>query len=300
MSDHTSHTANTSFGALQNAAASLDPVATVIQTFDNVSALLATIDDEAAQTPTALPRWSVRDTVAHMAGTERMLGGQPVPGHEDEVPADAREAGGIHVLNELHVQHSRPLSWTEQRDEFRAAAAASAQRLRDASDEELGRDFPSPVGEIPYREFMRVRSFDCYIHILDICDALDLPMRINGDDALVSGAFLLRPTGLGRSIAKRAGARPGQRIRFIVPDGSGTDSGAGPGPFPEEFDAVVAERVTLTDADPAADVDVTITIDSVPLLRLLTGRVPGEQTPALFDGDADLGARVLAAANTMV
>lgn len=305
MTQLTSHEANTGLKALLDAAAGLDPIPVVIQCWEHVGRLIDGIDAGAADTPTVLPRWSVGDTVVHMAGTERMLGGEPLPDNLDQVPAEVREAGGVHPMNEQHIIASRDWSWDEVRADFARATEASAQRLRAASTEDLDAPFPSPVGKIPYREFMRVRTFDCYIHILDICDALGLPMRLNGVDALVSGAFLLRPTGLPRTIAKRAGAEVGTRIRFVVPDAAGDDPAAGPGPLPHQWDAVVGERVQLVEAgqdvDGAADDPaVRIEIAAAELLRVLTGRVDGVRATAQLDGDTELGRRVLGGANTMV
>lgn len=305
MAQVTPHEASTGLEALLAAAAEQDPISAVIQCWKQVSALINGIDNGGADRPTALPRWSVRDTVVHMSGTERMLGGEPLPDNLDQVPAEVRAAGGVHPMNEQHILASRDWSWDEVRDDFARATDASARRLRAARKEDLDALFPSPIGKIPYGEFMRVRTFDCYIHILDICDSLEWPMRLNGVDALVSGAFLLRPTGLPRTIAKRAGAAAGTRIGFVVPDAGGVDPEAGPGPLPGAWDAVVGDRVRLLEAgrqvDGAADeASVRIEIGAAEMLRVLTGRVDGAQAAARFDGDAELGRRVLAGANTMV
>lgn len=305
MSQVTPHEANTGLEALLAAAAGQDPTSAVIHCWEQVSALIDDIDAHSADTPTVLPRWSVRDTVVHMSGTERMLGGEPLPDNLDQVPAEVRAAGGVHPMNEQHILASRDWSWEEVRADFARATEASAQRLRAADEEDLDALFPSPIGQIPYREFMRVRTFDCYIHILDICDALGWPMRLNGVDALVSGAFLLRPTGLPRTIAKRAGAKAGTRIGFVVPDAGGIAPEAGPGPLPGAWDAVVGDRVQLVEAGrqvdgAACEAAVRIEIEAAEMLRVLTGRVDGAQAAARFDGDTELGRRVLAGANTMV
>ena len=82
----------------------------LIQQWKRLDELLAGLkrDDWIAATP--LPGWTVRDVVAHVAGTEHMLAGEAVP--DIELPASAREyvLNPIAELNEKFVQEARPLA----------------------------------------------------------------------------------------------------------------------------------------------------------------------------------------------
>src|SRR5690625_1492910 len=90
----------------------------LIQQWHSLDELLAGLkkDDWTAQT--ALPGWTVRDVVAHVAGTEHMLSGEPVP--DVELPESAREYvhNPIGELNEKFVQEKRSLAGPDARTCF--------------------------------------------------------------------------------------------------------------------------------------------------------------------------------------
>ena len=48
------------------------------------------------------------------------------------------------------------------------------------SEEEMDTVGWSPVGEVPYRQFMRVRLFDCWMHEQDIRRAVGKPGHLEG------------------------------------------------------------------------------------------------------------------------
>jgi hypothetical protein len=57
-----------------------EPVIDLLDTvWSSTADLLDDLTDAQWDTPTDLPGWSVRDAVAHMIGTERMLAGDPTP-----------------------------------------------------------------------------------------------------------------------------------------------------------------------------------------------------------------------------
>ena len=123
---------------------------------------IATLAEEMVEAewdrPSECPGWAVRDLVAHMIGTERQLLGDPDPPPLADVPGYVANAVG--ARNEAWVVSRRPLPVGAVLDEFREVTArrlADMQSWPPARFDEIG---PSPVGNVEYREFMRVRVID--------------------------------------------------------------------------------------------------------------------------------------------
>lgn len=141
--------------------------------WDSLDILLSGLTDEQWLTPTALPGWTVRAVVSHIAGTELMLAGEPNP----DVDISGREYvhNEIGALNERWIEHLSSKTPAELLETFRDITERRRAALTAMSDEEWNAVGFTPAGPDSYGRFMRVRVFDCWMHEQDIRDALRMP-----------------------------------------------------------------------------------------------------------------------------
>ena len=248
-----------------------------------IAALAATFTDDEWELPTALPGWTVRDNVSHVIGIERMLLGDAAP-----------EVDVSHIARIAHDPFGASIeSWVEARrsvpgPEVAAELDTVIERRRDQlaamTDEDFARVGFSPIGEVPYRRFMQVRVFDCWMHEQDMRRAVGREGHLDG--SAVDVALDHFTTALGFVVGKKAGAPQGSSVVFDVD-----------GPTHRRYGVVVDGRAQLV--DPAPD-DPTVTI-SLPLTSFVAlggGRWDVAEARAAggleVTGDSELGERVLA------
>ncbi|MDV8000798.1 maleylpyruvate isomerase family mycothiol-dependent enzyme [Rhodococcus sp. IEGM 1408] len=263
-----------------------DEVRHLIQQWKRLDELLAGLKKDDWTAPTALPGWTVRDVAAHVAGTEHMLAGEPVP--DIELPPSAREYvhNPIGELNEKFVQEARALAVEDAFADFREVIAERTRQLAEMNAEDLEAPTDSPVGSVPYRRFMGVRVFDCWVHEDDIRQALGMKHHLGSD----SGRFALEEVvlALPRIVGKKAGAPDGARVRFRVTGEAATD-------LPLATDVVVDGRAALADVDDTAPPTAELVFDTPTFVRAATGRITAEPGDGVeLRGDVDLGRAILA------
>ncbi|MGW0179716.1 maleylpyruvate isomerase family mycothiol-dependent enzyme [Nocardia sp. NPDC003345] len=254
--------------------------------FDALADLVADLPEQQWRTPSPLPGWTVFDVIGHVIGTESMLLGEKPPAGDPRVP-DVDVATLPHVrneigkFNEIWLQRLRPLPGAQLFELFREVTARRRAALAGMDEAAWLAPGPSPVGEVPYARFMRVRLFDCWMHELDIADALAVEVAEGGTRG--DAAFAEFAQSLPRVVAKRGEAPAGSLITFEVT-----------GPLTRTLHIEVAERAGYV-STPATGATVTVTLDSGLLVRLGGGRVdPGKVLDRVgFDGDADLGRRIV-------
>src|SRR5579863_5161692 len=122
---------------------------------------------------TDCPGWSVRDQLSHVIGTESMLLGQPSPPVLTPVPDYVHNPLG--EMNEAWVEERRARPGDEVLAEFGSVTRRRIEQLRALTDEEWAVPTPSPVGEVPYGDFMTVRAFDSWVHEQDLRRAVGRP-----------------------------------------------------------------------------------------------------------------------------
>ena len=105
----------------------------------------------------------------------------------------------------------------------------------------------SPIGEVPYRDFMRVRVFDSWMHEQDVRRALDRPGHLDGP--VVDCALERFEVALGAIVGKRAAAPDGSSVVFRTAGGAD-----------RVFPVVVEGRARLVDPADAPD-SPTVRID---------------------------------------
>lgn len=248
-----------------------------------IDELCSSLTEEEWDRPTDLPGWSVRDNVAHVIGTERMLAGDAAP----EAPA----AVGDHVrnpigeANEAWVAHYRQRPGAEVLDELRRVTARRLDQLRAMTPEEWEREGFTPEGPGPYARFMAIRVFDCWEHEQDIRRAVDRPGHL--DDDIAEAAIDKVAAAAGYVVGKRAAAPEGSTVVFEVR-----------GPVERTVPVVVEGRARVLDEAPA-DPTVRLRLDTEAYNALGCGRWSGERAieagRATIVGDEELGRRVLGA-----
>ena len=257
----------------------------LIQQWNTLDELLAGLKKDDWTTQTALPGWSVRDVVAHVAGTEHMLSGEPVP--DVELPASVREYvhNPIGELNEKFVQETRSMAVEDVLEDFREAVAERTRQLAEMSAADLEAETGSPVGRVPYRRFMGVRVFDCWVHEDDIRQAVGMQHHLGTDVGRFALGEIVR--ALPRIVGKNAGAPEGARVRFRVPGEADTDLSL-------NTDVVVDGRAALAEADSAVQPTVELVFDTPTFVRAATGRITAEPGNGVqVNGDDQLGRAIL-------
>jgi uncharacterized protein (TIGR03083 family) len=245
------------------------------------------LDEPAWLTPTECPGWSVKDNVAHMIGTERMLmGEQPdAAGAGGAVGGDdaAHVRNDIGRANEAWVASYRGQPGADVLAAFEAVTARRLEQLEAMAPEAWDAEGFTPEGPGPYRQFMAIRVFDCWFHEQDIREALDRPGGLDGPVADLSVGRIER--GLPYAVGKKAGAPQGSTVVFEV-EGD-----------PRIVVPIAVEgRAALLDAVPS-DPTVRVRTDRRTYARLAGGRWSGatarERGVVEVEGDRELGDRIV-------
>lgn len=230
-----------------------------------------------------LPGWTVKDCLSHVATVEaNFLGEPPDPvevSHLPHVRTPFQEA------MEVGVEAWRPLPGAEVRARFADIYPRRIAQLRAMTPDQMGTPGPSPIGEVPYREFMVVRAFDSWMHEQDIRRSLGRPGNLSGPG--VAPTLERFRAALGVIVGKRAGAAEGVRLVIRTT-----------GPTEVAYGVLVEGRARVMDPDELpGPPDVVITLPFETFVALGGGRWDRARAEALggvsYEGDADLGRRVL-------
>jgi uncharacterized protein (TIGR03083 family) len=259
-----------------------EPIVDVLEEeWSSLAALGRGLTEQQWKTATALPGWTVQDCLSHIIGIERMLMGDPAPDVAVDHLPHLKEpmAAGL----ETWVEARRSQTGGEVLTEFRDQMDRRLRNLRAMSDEEMSTVGWSPIGEVPYRDFMNVRVFDCWMHEQDMRRALDLPGNVEGP--AVDLSLDRFRNALGYVVGKKAGAPDGSSVVFEL-DGAPLD----------ELVVTVDGRARVVDEAPG-DPTVRIRLPFATFVALGGGRWDTVEALAAggvaFEGDAELGHRVL-------
>lgn len=256
------------------------------QTVDALGAQWATLidladglDDEQWSAPSILEGWTVADVFAHIAGTEWSLAGrtvEPVRG----VGELAHVRNPIGELNENWLDHYRVLSRAELMADLREVTALRGEALRTISESDWNAEGFTPAGKDSHGRFMRIRTFDCWIHEVDIRDSLQLGAPADPEPAAVTREEMA--ASLPFLIGKRAQA---PRDAAVTVDFTGI--------APAQVHVSVGERAAVV---PAIDgvADAVLHVDIADYARLIGARATADPASVTIDGNADLGGRVVA------
>jgi uncharacterized protein (TIGR03083 family) len=236
----------------------IDILATV---WSSITAVCDGLPDDAWNTPTDCPGWTVKHNVAHMIGTERMLRGeQPPPAEIGDAPHVRNDIG---TFNEQWVEHYRYHPGSVVLAAFVTVTNLRLEELRALPAEEWDKEGFTPEGPGPYRQFMAIRAFDCWYHEQDIREALDRPGDLEG--AVADHAIRRIDRGLPFVVGKKAAAPQGTTVVFDV-------TGDPPIVVPIGVDGRAAVMPSVPD-----DPTVRLTMDRRTYARLAGGRWQGQR-----------------------
>jgi uncharacterized protein (TIGR03083 family) len=258
-------------------------IASFEEVWGDIVGLCADLTPAQWSEPTECPGWTVRDNVAHMIGTERMLLGERASAAGEQAPHVKNDIGRA---NEAWIATYRDWDGPKLLDEFRATTSRRLEVLRALSTEDWDREGFTPEGSGPYRVFMEIRVFDCWYHDQDIREAVDRPGFLEGPVADLS-IGRIPGKGMGYVVGKKAAAPPNTTVTFDI---------AGEPPIVATISVPPEGRAVLLDTSPR-DPTVRIVTDRRTFTRLAGGRWTGDEARTRgrvqVEGDPELGARVV-------
>jgi uncharacterized protein (TIGR03083 family) len=232
---------------------------------------------------TDCPGWTVKDQLSHLVGIERLLLGDPAPPPLEAIPDHVTNAFG--ELNEAWVDARRPRPGEEVLEEFVEVTNRRVDSLRTMPTAKFDEIGWSPVGQVPYREFMETRILDTWAHEQDIRRALGRP---GGRNAVGEAVTLDRcAQSMPFVVGKRVAPPDGTTVLFSVVGVMGRKVGV----------RVDEGRASLVPDDPDAEPSVTLNMEQEAFWRLGFGRVAPSRVLATgkvqIEGDVALGHQVL-------
>lgn len=171
-----------------------------------------TLDDAAFSLPTACPGWTVKDQFSHVIGTELLLEGASAP--DAAAPPGAHVRNELGELNERFVEARRAVAGPRVVAELAELAARRLAALRELDAEAWDALGPSPIGMVPYVDYMGLRVFDSWVHDQDVRGALGRPGARGGagERVALDRMEASMPFVLGRRVAPA----PGTTLRIDV------------------------------------------------------------------------------------
>ncbi len=259
-----------------------DVLTGLFASWDDIDALLSALDEPQWRQQTPLPGWNVHDVTAHVIGTESMLQGIATPDVDIDVSTLEHVRNEIGAMNERWVRSLRDESPADMLDRFRTTTAARRDALTAMGEDVWNEVTGTPAGPDTYGRFMRVRIFDCWMHELDIRDAVGLPAGTTGSASRL--ALDEMAASMGFVVGKLGGAPDGSRITINLT-----------GPLQRRINVAMAGRGQLVDDFGSDGPTTAITMDGLLFTRLAGGRTtPDRHADAItYDGDDAVGRRIV-------
>jgi uncharacterized protein (TIGR03083 family) len=269
-----------------------DVLAGLFAVWDEIDTLLAGLPDGQWQAQSALPGWTVHDVTAHLIGTESMLQGIATPDADIDVSTLKHVRNDIGVMNERWVRKLRGVSMTDMLEKFRATTANRREALTGMGDDDWNQITATPAGPDTYGRFMRVRDFDCWMHLHDIRDALDQPAAaadLGGPSSRL--ALDEMAASMGFVVGKLGGAPDGSRVAIELT-----------GPLQRSIYVDVAGRGRVVEHFGGQEPTSTISLDGLLFSRLAGGRTTVAQHAGAvrYGGDEEVGRRVVEHLNYVI
>jgi uncharacterized protein (TIGR03083 family) len=255
-------------------------------TWDSIDRLLSGLSEQQWQSPTPLPGWCVGNVVAHMIGTESSLQGLSAPDTDVDLSALDHVRNAVGAANEAWVHHlgSEPGDVLLQR--FRSITEQRREVLSGMSVDDWNAATPTPVGLESFGRFMRVRTFDCWMHEHDIRDGVDSPAPADGPAARLSLDEIAATMGF--VVGKLGKAPEGSRVAFELT-----------GPQARTIRVAVDGRAQVVESFGEEAPTSTIRLDGLLLARLAGGRTH-DIAGVELGGDTEVGARIVERLNFVI
>lgn len=269
-----------------------DVLAGLLASWDALDRLLDGLPETDWRAATALPGWNVHDVTAHMIGTESTLLGMSLPEADIDVSALEHVHNPIGAMNERWVRHLSAEPGPDLRARLRAVTEDRRKVLSDMSDDDWNAMTQTPAGQDSYGRFMRIRTFDCWMHEHDIRDAVGRPASDEDLDGPASTQALDEVTGsMGYVVGKLGKAPDGSRVVFELT-----------GPLARTIRVAVDGRAQLVDDFSGAPPTATIRVDGLQFTRLAGGRplCPARSQDIGLGGDEEVAARIVQRLNFVI
>jgi uncharacterized protein (TIGR03083 family) len=264
----------------------------LLASWDAIDELMTGLPDAQWTAPTPLPGWCVHDVVAHVIGTESMLSGVATPELGADVATFSHVRNPIGELNECWVQHLRGETGDDVLARFRDVTAKRRATLTGMTEEVWNAVTATPAGPDTYGRFMRVRTFDCWMHQQDIRQALSRPPS-DGDLEGPTSRLALDEIGasMGFVVGKLGGAPEGSRVAIELT-----------GPLRRTFNVDVSGRARVVADFGGVEPTATITLDGLLFTQLAGGRTTVTRHPdaVRHGGDVEVGTRVVENLNYVI
>lgn len=254
-------------------------VSLLSEEFAAISAMCRSFDEAAWATATCLPGWTVKDQLSHLAGTERMLAGEPAPAVA--VPDAPYLRNDLARANEAWVEANRPLAGSAVLASFEAVVGRRLAALAAMTQADFDKPSWTPVGrDETYGRFMRVRHYDCFLHEHDIRQALGLEDR--DDPAHVRSALEETAAAIGYLVGRKAALPAGTSVRIELT-----------GSVEATYLVRVNERAELVErlrGEPTTGIRLPVMV----FLRLTGGRLEFSEVmdEVVLEGDESLAVRL--------
>ena len=199
---------------------SLDTMKTYIEAILDFYATLNSLTAEQWSLPTPCPGWTVADIVAHTIDLDSLAAGNPPPAHEpnwDELP-HAKDP--FQQFTELGVDYRRGTPPAVLLQQMLTFANNLTDFLGTESSTSPTLTVPWVDGEISQKQFLGMRTFDIWIHDLDVRIAVGLPGEFTSNPAKNAARRMLK--ALPFIWGKKIGAPYGESLQI---DFTGADFG---------------------------------------------------------------------------
>jgi uncharacterized protein (TIGR03083 family) len=265
-----------------------DVLSGLFASWDAIDQIAGGLSDAQWEQSTSLPGWTVHDVVAHVIGTESMLQGLGTPQADIDVSALKHVRNDIGVLNERWVRRLRGLSHAELLEHFRATAGDRREALTAMGEDQWHEITATPAGPDSFGRFMRVRTFDCWMHEHDVRDAVD---ELDADLAGPASRLALdeMAASMGFVVGKLGGAPDGSRVRLELT-----------GPLARTMNVAVEGRAQVVDEFDRDEPTAMITLDGLLFTRLAGGRKPIDHDAIAYSGDEAVGRRIVEHLNYVI
>jgi uncharacterized protein (TIGR03083 family) len=262
-----------------------DVLSGLFASWDGIGRLVDGLSDARWQTSTPLPGWCVYDVVAHIIGTESMLGGAATPGSDVDVATLGHVRNGVGEMNECWIRHLRGGSGADLLTRFRAVTGQRRKVLDAMTEANWTAPAMTPAGQATYSRFMRIRVFDCWMHDQDIREALGRPSTDEDLDTVAARLALDEMTAtMGFVVGKRGKAPDGSRVAIELT-----------GPMARTIRVAVDGRAAVVDDFGDRGPTTTIRLDGLQFTRICGGRplTAARSTAIEISGDTEVGDRIV-------
>jgi uncharacterized protein (TIGR03083 family) len=258
--------------------------------WDEIDEVLARLTEAQWRAQTPLPGWTVHDVTAHLIGTESMLQGAATPDADIDMSTLKHIRNDIGVMNERWVRKLRGVNAADLLDRFRATTDQRREALSAMADADWNQITATPAGPDTYGRFMRVRDFDCWMHLHDIRDALEQPApNLAGPSSRL--ALDEMAASMGFVVGKLGRAPDGSRVAIELT-----------GPLGRTINVAVEGKGQVVDDFGGQEPTARIALDGLLFTRLAGGRTtPKQHADAIsYGGDEAVGKQIVEHLNYVI